>query len=213
MADRDDSHSAELGELHQRWFAMKSAYAEYAQVSQALETECREPNLLEDRRDAFERYLEARMAFLETQVDEYNRPPSRNGLIFPNLIWVLGALMLGFLAVTGFTMVREARNARELEAAREEVRAALAENRERLNLLAQRMDAWEPVERAAIQQVDQISHPPAASVPARPKRAARQHLRPSQTAAKRSHPRRSAIKSAGRPVTGSSYRIAANPTD
>src|SRR5215470_5318069 len=111
MADRDDSYTADLGgELHQRWFAMKSAYAEYARASEALEAGGREPDLWDDRRDAFERYLEARIAFVETQVDEQNRPGSRTTSTmrqsrarFLNLTWVSGAFLLGLLVVMGFS--------------------------------------------------------------------------------------------------------------
>src|SRR5436305_13396669 len=68
-------------EAHARWLAMQSAYAEYMRASEEIETtreltgdlagpEHCELTLLEGRRDAFERYLEARLEFLERRFDE-----------------------------------------------------------------------------------------------------------------------------------------------
>ena len=63
-------------EAHERWLAMQSAYAEYLRVSEVYENRRESTRdsadagrcdltLLDCRRDAFERYLEARMEYLE----------------------------------------------------------------------------------------------------------------------------------------------------
>src|SRR5215471_3745014 len=72
-------------EENERWHAMQSAFAEYRQISDALECSpalTDEPSavapsnltLLEARGLAFERYMEARMEFLELRMDRCNPP-------------------------------------------------------------------------------------------------------------------------------------------
>lgn len=80
--ERDDWHS--------RWLAMQSAYGEYRRSSEVLESTRRtaEGPLLDDQlrltllegqqRLAFERYVDARIAFLESRFDQLNRPPEGN---------------------------------------------------------------------------------------------------------------------------------------
>jgi hypothetical protein len=81
MLDSDDSHnSANRNDEHDHWLAMQSAYAEYGRASAALASTVDSSNgerlwsirLEGQQRVAFERYLEARMDFLEFRFDESN---------------------------------------------------------------------------------------------------------------------------------------------
>ena len=80
----DSNEPVRRDEAHERWLAMQSAYAEYLRASEAFENSreatCDSADLgrgdlmlLDSRRDALERYLEARMEYLERRYDDSYR--------------------------------------------------------------------------------------------------------------------------------------------
>jgi hypothetical protein len=190
MQDREDSHGLVRREDgHERWLAMQSAYDEYRRASEALEPPNHrfddEPqdgdvlpfaNLEDRQRVAFERYLESRMEFLEARFDETNPPrgPRREeptveapklfagGPVLPIVAFVL-------VCITAFAWGSERRHAREMQASRDELRAALTQTRNDLRQLAEKVDA-QPAAQAApvrIAQPRSIAHrPPRRRAPA-----------------------------------------------
>jgi len=190
MLDREDSHQTGCrDDAHERWRAMQAAYEEYTRASEALdntrpinpaspEQERLELALLEGRRDAFERYLETRLEFLERRFDETVEPEPRpvaqptretgrvrSGLRLAALSWALPIFATGLLSVTAFTLVREQRHVRDLEVSRDQLQARLSETREALQLLAKKVDAGLPTESSAIHHIEHLMQPPPA-VPA-----------------------------------------------
>ena len=172
-------------EAHERWLAMQSAYAEYLRVSEVFEIsrestpDSADPavcdlTLLDCRRDAFERYLEARMEYLERRYDEgYRReaymasqPTRETGELrtvsrFASPKWlIIPGLVAGILSVTVFSLVREQKHVRDLDSARDQLRASLSDTREELLSLAKRLDARESTERSAVRQVEHTAQPP-----------------------------------------------------
>ena len=179
---------------HNRWVAMQSAYAEYRRASEALEylplsgDSSNDARLLraalEDRqRVAFERYLDARMEFLEYRFDEserrrghglslvHKRVPRALGiaswLAFPKgrpVLPALAAVML--LCAAGLYFVRQQNRVRELEAARDELWATLNQTRveaRRLSLSTNRQVDYarpEPARRTARPPVRKVQHVP-----------------------------------------------------
>jgi hypothetical protein len=149
---------------HNRWVAMQSAYAEYQRTSEALEylplsgDSSNDERLLraalQDRqRVAFERYLDARMEFLEYRFDESERRRGRglslvrkrspgafgiaSWLAFSNeraVLPVLAGVML--LCAAGLYFARQQNRARELEAARDELWATLNQTRDEARRLS-----------------------------------------------------------------------------
>src|SRR5690348_10137141 len=138
---------------HVRWLAMQSAYAEYRRSSDALEAAREADNNLVDtdllrltvlerqQRVAFERYMDARIAFLESQFDELNKPsgdPSdtprdadgRAADSRPRA-WpgvrsvraVLEALAVLLLCTTALSLIREQTRIRRLEGERDVMRS------------------------------------------------------------------------------------------
>jgi len=199
MLEGDDSQKPERrDDGHDRWLAMQSAYAEYRSASEALECTRQSADdtstserlrmiVLEgQQRVAFERYLEARMEFLEFRFDESNppgagpaAPPVRDAdystagswLAFANRKPVLPILAVLLLCTNAFSLIRQQRHVRDLEAARDELRAALNQTRAGLQTLGQRIDAWGTPQPAAIHQVEHISPAPARHEPAASLRA------------------------------------------
>ena len=188
MLEGEDSQKpARRDDGHDRWLAMQSAYAEYRSASEALECTRQSADdtstserlrliVLEgQQRVAFERYLEARMEFLEFRFDESNPPgagpaapaardadysAAGSWLAFANRKPVLPILAVLLLCTNAFSLIRQQRHVRDLEAARDELRAALNQTRAGLQTLGQRMDAWGTPQPAAIRQV--VHTPPAA---------------------------------------------------
>jgi hypothetical protein len=145
---------------------MQSAYEEYKQASENLERAC--PSAEESsggdrvltmlhvqQRVAFERYMEARMAFLELWFhqsqgsaatpasctgDEENHWSSR-WLAFANQKPVLQVLSVLLIGVAAFCLVREQIHARALADARSELQAVRSQATDQLQLLGQRVDA------------------------------------------------------------------------
>jgi hypothetical protein len=182
MLEVDDSHEPERrDDEHDRWLAMQSAYAEYKRASEALECT---PQFADDsptserlrlsmlqgqQRVAFERYVEARMEFLEFWFDGRNLPgtglaappkcdteysPAGSWLAFVNGMPVLQILAVILLWMTAFSLIREQKHVRDLEAARNELRATLNQTRDGLQLHGQKLDTWAPPQHPAIPQVE-----------------------------------------------------------
>jgi hypothetical protein len=189
MSELEDSNGhVRRDEAHERWLAMQSAYADYLRASEVFENSRESTRdsadqgrcdltLLDCRRDAFERYLEARMDYLERRYDEsYRRDaamvsrPTRDtgGLgIISRLAgpkWpIIPVLVVGILSVTVtvFSFVREQKHVRDLDSARGQIRASLSDTREELQSLAKKLDAWESTEHSAVRQVEHTAQTPA----------------------------------------------------
>jgi hypothetical protein len=180
MLEIDDSHKPERrDDEHDRWLAMQSAYAEYRRASEALErthqfaddsptSERLRLSMLEgEQRVAFERYLEARMEFLEFRFDRSNwpgtgvaSPPDKEAssagswLAFANCMPVLQILAVMVLCTTAFSLIREQNHLRDLEASRSDLGATLNQTRDGLQLYGQKLDTLAPPQHSAIPQVE-----------------------------------------------------------
>jgi hypothetical protein len=129
---------------------MQSAYVEYQRASEALESPWpsdEDPQgaltpLAGRQRVAFERYLEARMEFLEGRYDDSYPPGPRFAVknVRP-YVWVLAALLL---CTAAFAVVRTRNHIRDLEASRDDLQARLNQTRAGLEVLAQKVDTWQP---------------------------------------------------------------------
>jgi len=157
---------------HARWLTMQAAYAEYRRSSEALECTRQSSDdsvagdylrltMLEgQQRLAFERYVDARIAFLESRFDEMNRPDAdaaaapahppgnrsriKAWLTVASSRPVLQTLAVMLLCTMTFSLVREQKRVRDLESGRDELRAALQRTGHEVELLRERMDATEP---------------------------------------------------------------------
>jgi len=177
--------SVRRDETHDRWLAMQAAYAEYIRASEVFENSreltrdsgdlgrC-QLRLLDARRDAFERYLEARLEYLEGRFDQsyrreaalLSRPTHETGglVTFFRLAgprWLIPVLAAGMLSMTVFSFVREQKHVRDLDSARDQLRASLSDTREERQLLAKKLDAREFTERSTVRQVKHRAQPPA----------------------------------------------------
>ena len=191
MLEVDDSNEPERrDDEHERWLAMQAAYAEYRRASEALEyatqfaddsptSEGLRLSMLEgQQRVAFERYLEARMEFLEFQFDgrswpgtgvaappkcdtEYSRVGSR--LAFANCLPFLQAVIL--LCTIAFSLILEQKHVRDLEAARNELRTTLNQTRDGLQLHQQKLNTLAAPHYSPIPQAE---HTPPALARRRP---------------------------------------------
>jgi hypothetical protein len=180
---------------HHRWLAMQSAYLAYRRATEALENadeaiedsatnELVRLGILErQQRMAFEKYLEARIDFVEFRCDELNRgimsralaaghaDSTESGSWFGTCKGILQVLAFVLLCITALSLARGQNHVRDLEAARDELQAALNDTRRELQLLERRFSAG-PGRQAAIQQIDQANGAPAARVrPVAPKPA------------------------------------------
>lgn len=149
---------------HDCWLAMRSAYTEYRRASEAIE--CHAPlsdgMFAEDRshvvalerreREAFERYLETRMEFLEFRFDQQNspgRPMAPSTVIEPldggiatrisRYKWVVETFAFVLLFTIAFASMRENRQVRELEADRDNLRDMLSETQEGIRSLGEKL--------------------------------------------------------------------------
>ena len=157
---------------HARWLAMQAAYSEYRRSSEALECtrhssddavagdHLRLAMLEGQQRLAFERYVDARIAFLESRFDEMNRPeadpgapaapqpgnPSRikEWLTVASSRPVLQTLAVLLLCSMSFSLVREQKRVRDLEVGRDKLLVALQQTEHAIELMRDRMDAAEP---------------------------------------------------------------------
>lgn len=158
-------------EGHDHWLAMRSAYLEYRQASDALECtrgsaeelssgERLQMTLLEgQQRVTFERYLEARIEFMEFHCDEIRR--SATGFSDPDAVTpprpiakfrpLLEALAVVLLCTTAFSLALEQRHVRDLETSRDQLQVALKQTRNGLQLLGQKVDSIGDLQRSPIQ--------------------------------------------------------------
>ena len=172
-------------EAHEQWLAMQSAYAEYLRVSEVYENRRESTRdsadagrcdltLLDCRRDAFERYLEARMEYLERRFDEGHRreavmvfqpTPETGGprtvSRLASLKWRITPILVGILSATLFSFVREQKHVRDLDSVHDHLRASLSDTRGELLSLAKKLDARESIERSAVHQVEHAAQSPA----------------------------------------------------
>jgi hypothetical protein len=186
MSELEDSNGhVGQDEPHDRWLAMQSAYAEYMRVSEIVKNSresardsadpsYRDLTLLDCRQDGFERYLEARMEYMERRYDEgyrceaamASRPtPETAGLSTVSRLsgpkWpIIAVLVVGILSVTTFSFVREQKHVRDLDSARDQLRAALSDTQEESQLLAKKLEG-ESTEHSAVRQVEHTAQPPA----------------------------------------------------
>ncbi len=170
---------AKRDEGHSRWLAMQSAYAEYMQASEALDCTHESPEgltaaerlrimIAEGRhRVAFERYLEARMAFLETHIDEIKQAdggpgdaPLNGGDCSKPSWWSLAncrpfleALAVVLLCTSAFSLVRVQKKMRNVETSREEFQTTLTQISDGLQALRQQVDALGPLQYSPTQHI------------------------------------------------------------
>jgi hypothetical protein len=174
LEDQRADEQESCGDSHEYWLAMQSAYAEYRRASEALAGAYpaddssggeRSHTMLQGQQMvAFERYLEARMAFLEfwfhenkgagavetTPLDDTRYPRIRSWLAFANQRPVLQILAVLLMGTAAFCLVREQRHVRDLAAARVELQAARDQTRDELLSLEQRLDSLGRSQIAAI---------------------------------------------------------------
>lgn len=159
MLRGDSQEASQRNGEHKRWLAMQSAHEEYQRSSEALEylaplsrdsttDERLLRGVLQDRqRAAFERYLDARMEFLEFRFDEGERRP-RHGLALvrkriPAAVWTASWLKFGngrpvapllaaamLACASALYYIHQQHRVQELEAARNELWAALEQARD-----------------------------------------------------------------------------------
>jgi hypothetical protein len=176
MQHRDDSDDRlACDDSHDRWLAMQSAYIEYRRASEVLEdtdpstedssigTSGRLPStgLESQQRAAFERYLEARMEFLEFRFDKTN-PPTARGVVPPASsarFRVLQILAVVLLCTTAVSTARAVKHVRALEASRDELRATLNQTRDRVQFLSQKLDASGSAQQSAIRPEQPLPTP------------------------------------------------------
>jgi hypothetical protein len=180
MSPDSELQTPERERGHRCWLAMQSAYEEYRAASEVLEcthhssddsdsgSRMRLAILEGGQRAAFERYLEARMEFLEFRFDESNPPVGATSELacdsgrgrFGN--WqalahykpVLQMLAMVLLCTTAITLVREQRQVRSLEATNAELRAAVSQTSEGLHLLGRRLDDQARPQMSATQRAE-----------------------------------------------------------
>jgi hypothetical protein len=170
---------ARRDDWHTRWLEMQAAYGEYRRSSEALECtrhssddadagDYRRMAMLEgQQRLAFERYVDARIAFLESRFDEMNRPETggsaphgaaaaavtaeaekesriKSWVAVASSRPVLQTLAVLLLCTMSFSLMREQKRVRELEARRDEIRAAPVQMGQELQGPRQKLDASKP---------------------------------------------------------------------
>jgi len=175
-------------QARERWHAMQSAYEEYVRAHEVYDKTRESPDrptglenleleLLDCRRDAFVRYLETRLEYLEGRFDEgYPVDPARgcgptrevprlggiSRLVAPK--WLILAFAAGFVSVIAFSFGREQEQVRELDTARDQLLASVSATRAGLQLLTKTIEARQSAERSAVRQVE-VPPQPAAPAP------------------------------------------------
>jgi hypothetical protein len=190
LSDITEQESEAREYEHSCWLAMQSAYEEYKRASQPFENEQPGADRLDAKEDpqlpvsagrqriAFERYLEARMQFLECRFDR-SYPPNTNLADRPATVaedraegrWgalghykpLLQMLALALLCTTATSLVQEQKRVRGLETASDEIRETLKQTRGELQLLNQRFDAREPIQHSTTPRTEQTQGAPAGS--------------------------------------------------
>jgi len=154
---------------------MQAAYAEYRRSSAALECTRQTPDdplvadqirltMLEgQQRLAFERYIDARIAFLESRFDEMNRPDDVGDALTGDRdaaveeestikAWAsiasgrpaLQALAIVLLCTTAFSVTREQRRIRDLEAGQDQLRIVVLKTSAEVRQLREKLDRPNP---------------------------------------------------------------------
>ncbi len=143
---------------HDRWLAMQSAYKEYRRASDVLESvdesiadsateELVRLGVLErQQRVAFERYVEARVDYLEFQYDTSYRLRAAQSASSPfdAAKWILPGIAFIVLCAMALWLIREHNRLQSLEVARDELRVALHKTRAEIQFTP-RPDAPRPL--------------------------------------------------------------------
>ena len=187
MPDIEASQEPEpRDEGHYRWLAMKSAYAAYRCASEELASihqsaddlftseSARLWTLDARQRLAFERYLEARMEFLEFRCDERNGPggdlvdaPAENrgfwGIDsrFVSSGWIPPVLAMMLLCATTPFLIRQQQHVHDLQLVCDELRATLSETHRTIETLTKEVNDRGPNQHSDIQQINHTASPPA----------------------------------------------------
>ncbi len=189
-ADITDQESEAREYEHSCWLEMQSAYEEYKRASQPFEYEhpgADRPGAEDDsqlpvsegrHRVAFERYLEARMQFLECRFDR-SYPPNGPLADRPAPVaedraegrWgtlgrykpLLQVLAFALLCTTATSLVQEQKRVRGLETASDELRETLKQTRGEVQLLNRRFDAQESLQHSTSPRTEQTQGVPAGS--------------------------------------------------
>jgi len=238
MLEVDDSQAPERREGHERWLVMQSAYAEYQRASEACGSTVQFADdsipsarirltMLDGKQRAFERYLEARMEFLEFQFDGSKLPPAApserdteaskvsSWSVFANYMPVLQMLGVILLCTTAFSLVREQKHLRDLEAIRSQRWATLSQPRDGVALYGHRLDIGLAPQQAAIRDVGQTPLGPALRKPTTtPQATARrgqpaQRVQPKQAGAKPEPAKKTQSRRIGTP---NYYRFSLSPS-
>lgn len=222
----------ERDDWHTRWLTMQSAYAEYRRSSEALECTRQTPDdslateqvrltMLEgQQRLAFERYIDARIAFLESRFDEVNRPdgvpgaaPGAPAAADGNMeeskvkAWLsiassrpaLQTLAVMLLCTTALSLMRQQTRIRNLETERDELRSALLRTGHEVQQLRDRLDNSSPSSPLS----KHIQKAPAAPEPLQPfmvPKRAKRHV-PAQRNVAQQEPSRQAAKASRTPAS------------
>jgi hypothetical protein len=179
MREGDESRERkQRNKGHDLRLKLQSAYVEYKQASEALESydqstdespsrEVLRLAMLEgQQRLAFERYVEAKMEFLEFGIETN----SRTGLhmVVPTPAtehtgmrrWLaagwrpaLEAAVVLMLCATALSGIRQQKRIGEMEGTRDKLWTALNQARDRLQILGQELELWEVSEHSAIRQI------------------------------------------------------------
>jgi hypothetical protein len=152
--NKDFEHLDDREKTHEYWLAMKTAYEKYqisfellhsTIVQQQYEDAVTVSREFEVQQRAFQQYIEARMAWLESYVDETKAPPMDHTLPAATPVWqedktqsffvdwfpsAKGALILQIvplvlLCVTAVSVILQQRHTRELQAAVYDLQAKL----------------------------------------------------------------------------------------
>jgi hypothetical protein len=190
--NRDATNQPRPNPANERWLAMRSAYVEYTRASEALESAAATTDdsypavhrefatLVSQQRVAFERYLEARLEFLEFRFDEgyaerYAAGISAAAPLADGKSWkprflmanplLMQCVTAGILGLTIIASIYDHRQVRSLEASRDQINLTLGDIRENLHVLAAKLDAPKPAESL---QVPAVAHLAPATAPLRP---------------------------------------------
>jgi hypothetical protein len=181
-----------------QWLAMQAAYAEYRRISEALASNDQPAedfsiwkNWEAQRRAAFEEYLEARMAYLESRFDEANQPgetpvdaPTRDlsslRSRFGRRGLIVLALAIGLVCVTAFSAIFAQKRVHDLEASRDTLRAQLSAARSDIQRVANQVDAWRPSPSPA-DPIPAVGVKPASDSPSKPAAAKPQPVSTART--------------------------------
>ena len=178
MREGDESHERkQRNKGHDLGLKLQSAYVEYKHASEALESydqstdespsrEVLRLAMLEGQEHlAFERYVEAKMEFLEFRIETNNRagphlviptPAERTGMrrwLAAGWRPALEAATVLLLCATALSGIRQQKRIGEMEGTRDKLWTALNQARDRLQILGQELELWKVSEHSAIRQI------------------------------------------------------------